>query len=80
MAEIEKIVTEKKPSKKETQKEVFEKLSGALAEYKSSLNEKKFETKLKKASKLFATEIVKSIKKARKNGHAKKISDVKQLS
>ncbi len=77
MIEIEKTTTEKKPSKKETRKEVFEKLSGALAEYKSNLNEKKFETKLKKASKLVATEIVKSIKKDRKNGHSKKIIDVK---
>ena len=77
MIETEKIVTEKKPSKKETRKEVFEKLSGALAEYKSNLNGKKFKTKLKKASKLFATEIVKSIKKDRNNGHAKKITEVK---
>ena len=66
MTEAEKTGILKKPTKKETQKEVFEKLSGALAEYKSKLNEKKFENKLKKASKLFAVDIVKAIKKDRK--------------
>jgi hypothetical protein len=75
MTETEKTVTEKILSKKETRKEVFEKLSGALAEYKNDLNGKKFESKLKKASKLFATDIVKAIKKDRKNGHEKKLPD-----
>jgi hypothetical protein len=73
----QKVIIAKKPTKKDAQKEVFEKLSGALAEYKSNVNKKKFETKLKRASKLFATEIVKSIKKDRKNGHARKLSDLK---
>ena len=69
MAEAEKTGILKKPTKKDTRKEVFEKLSGALAEYKGKLNEKKFENKLKKASKLFAVDIVKALKKDRKKRH-----------
>lgn len=60
-AEVRKI------TKKEVRKEVYEKLAGALAEYKGSLNEKKFENKLKKASKLFAVDITRA---QRKNGKA----------
>ena len=65
MEEIQTTAT-KRPSKKQTQREVFQKLSGALADYKVNLNGKRFESNLKKASKLFATDIVKSIKKDRK--------------
>lgn len=75
MTEAEKTVAIKKPTKKQTRKEVFEKLSGALAEYKGKLNEKKFENNLKKASKLFAMDIVKAIKKDRKKKGAMKTSD-----
>ena len=74
MTDAEKTMIVKKPTKKETQKEVFEKLSGALAEYKSKLNEKKFESKLKKASKLFAVDIVKAYKKDDKKRRAMKTS------
>jgi len=66
MTEAGKTGIAKKPTKKEMQKEVFEKLSGALAEFKSKLDGKKFDNKLKKASKLFAVDIVKAIKKDRK--------------
>ena len=58
-----KTIAEKKPSKKQTQKEVFQKLSGALADYRPNLNGKKFEIKLKKASKLFAADIAKAVAK-----------------
>ncbi len=75
MTDSEKKLIVKKPTKKETQKEVFEKLSGALAEYKSKLNEKKFENKLKKASKFFAADIVKAIKKDQKTSRAWVTSD-----
>ncbi|NJO25698.1 MAG: hypothetical protein HC867_07965 [Bacteroidia bacterium] len=60
----------KKISKKETQKIIFEKISGALSEYKSNLKEKKFVANLRKASKLFATDIVKAA--AKQNGKTKK--------
>ncbi|MDQ6763924.1 MAG: hypothetical protein M3015_15025 [Bacteroidota bacterium] len=60
----------KKPTKKEAEKEVFEKLSNALAEYKDGVKEKKFKRKLKKASKLFAVDIARSLKKNRKRALA----------
>lgn len=50
----------KKITKKEAKGIVYDKLSGALAEYKSGLKQKKFETHLKKASKLFAADIAKA--------------------
>lgn len=54
---------DKKASKKELRKQVYEKLASALAEYKPNLKEKRFASNLKKASKLFATDIAKSIDK-----------------
>ena len=66
----------KKLIKKETQKKVFEKLSGALAEFKDGVNEKKFENKIKKASRLLAADIVKSAKKIAKP--AKKEKKIKK--
>ena len=59
------------PNKKETRKAVYEKLSGARAEYESKLNKKKSKNKRKKASNLCAVDIVRSFKKELKNGHAK---------
>jgi hypothetical protein len=56
MAEITG-TTPSKLSKKEARKLVYEKLATALAEYKSSVKEKK----LKKASKLFAADIAKAV-------------------
>lgn len=52
----------KKMSKKEARKLVYTKLVGVLAEY--NLEKKKLETKLKKASKLFAADIAKAANKA----------------
>jgi len=49
--------TPPKLSKKEARKLVYEKLANALAEYRSSVKEKK----LKKASKLFAADIAKAV-------------------
>jgi len=59
-------ITEKtspKLSKKEARKIVYEKFSHALAEYKANLKEKKFDSNLKKASKLFAADIAKALAK-----------------
>jgi hypothetical protein len=73
MADTEqKLPIEKKLTKKQVKKEVFEKLSGALAEYKNKLDKKKFETKLKKASKLFAVDIAKAFNRDRKAETSKK--------
>ncbi len=55
--------TSLKLSKKEARKIVYEKFSNALAEYKSSLKEKKFDSNLRKASKLFAADIAKAVAK-----------------
>lgn len=53
----------KKISKKEARKMVYDKLAGALAEYKDVVKEKRFTTNLKKASKLFAADIAKASNK-----------------
>jgi len=73
MADTEQKATViKKLTKKQAKKEVFEKLSGALAEYKNKLDKKKFESNLKKASKLFAVDIAKAFKKDRQLKSVKK--------
>jgi hypothetical protein len=53
----------KKISKKKAKALVYDKFASALSEYKSGLKPKKFEAKLKKASKLFAADIVKATSK-----------------
>jgi hypothetical protein len=51
------------PSKKQVRKEIFEKLSGALAEYKQELGEKKLATRVKKASKLISRDLEKATRR-----------------
>jgi len=70
-----KNLNEQKISKKEAKSLVYNKLAAALSDYKKNIKPKKFEAKLKKASKLFATDIAKaagkvSVKKIKK-GKAK---------
>jgi len=48
----------KKLSKKQARQEIYEKLAPVLAEYKSG-NDKKFDRRLVKASKLFAPLVIK---------------------
>ena len=73
MSDLEqKSAPAKRLTKKEAKKEIFEKLSGALAEYKSRLDKKKFESKLKKATKLFAVDIARATKKEVKLSVTKK--------
>jgi hypothetical protein len=62
MTDTSKDLPVKKISKKELRKEVYEKLAGALAEYKTGINEKKFDNRLKKVSKNFALDIAKAVK------------------
>ena len=50
----------KKLTKKQAREIVFNKLAGALDEYKEEIKEKKFKANLKKASKLFAADIAKA--------------------
>ncbi|TAL40522.1 MAG: hypothetical protein EPN92_14580 [Chitinophagaceae bacterium] len=52
-----------KISKKDFRKEVMQKLAEALAVYKQELGDKKFESRVRKASKLFSRNIVKIHKK-----------------
>jgi hypothetical protein len=55
----------KKLSKKESRQLVYNRLVVALAEFKPGIKDKKFESNLKKASKLFADELVKKANKAK---------------
>lgn len=52
-----------KLSKKEFHSAIQEKLAGALSDYKQYLGEKKFTTRIKKASKLFSRGVIKLSKK-----------------
>ncbi len=70
----------KKISKKEAQELIFNKISDALAEYKKDIKPKKFESKLKKVSKLFAADIAKAstsrngaVKRKKKKAPASKV-------
>jgi hypothetical protein len=69
----------KKLLKKETRKAIFDKLSGALSEYKGKVSKKKFESNLKKATRLFLGDVIKSIKKDQKAGR-KKMAAAKEIT
>lgn len=58
-------ITETTPTKKQVRKELAEKLTGALADYKKELGEKKLATHVKKVSKLISRDLLKSSKKKR---------------
>jgi hypothetical protein len=67
-------------TKKQVRKEIFEKLQGALADYKQELGEKKLATRVKKASKLISRDLEKLNKKNRqrtKKSAGKKKADQK---
>ena len=70
------------PSKKQVRKEIVEKLTGALADYKQELGEKKLATYVKKASKLISRDLKKSGKKHKvnKEGKSKKGNSGKKTS
>ncbi len=51
------------PTKKQVRKEIGDKLTGALAEYKQELGEKKLATRVKKVSKLISRDLLKINKK-----------------
>lgn len=55
----------KRLSKKEARQIVYEKLAAALAEFKTGIKDKKFESNLQKASKLFADDMVKAAGKTK---------------
>jgi hypothetical protein len=62
-------------TKKQVRKEVAEKLTGALADYKKELGEKKLATHVKKVSKLISRDLLKTNKKQKQ---AKKKPAVKK--
>jgi hypothetical protein len=66
------LTTSESLSRKDVRKLIYEKLADALVEYKENLKGKKFSRNLKKASKLFATDIACTIGKKAKNKKAKK--------
>jgi hypothetical protein len=66
----------KKTRRKETQKIVFEKLSGAMEDYKKDLKEKKLVNYLKKISKTLAADIIKASGKNGKSKNKKKKAEV----
>ena len=62
-----KVKSLNKLTKKQVRQEVFTKLSGALEGYKDKIGKRKFATKIKKASKLFAADLTKALRKNVKN-------------
>ncbi len=54
--------TSKETHKREARQKVYARLAAALAEFKVGIKEKKFEKKLRKASKLFTVDILKASK------------------
>lgn len=60
-------VTETTPNKKQVRKELAEKLTGALAEYKQELGEKKLANRVKEVSKLISRDLLKISKKKQHN-------------
>lgn len=65
---------QKKVIKRSTEQLVFNKIEGALADIEPGINKKKFEKKLRKASKLLAEDISKAVQKsiAKQQAQAKK--------
>ena len=59
-------------SRKDTRKEIYQKLEQALGEYKSQFKEKRFQANLKKASRLFANGLGKKTKKSGEKSKKKK--------
>ena len=67
----EMIATADVPSKKDARRLIYQKLEQALGEYRSQMKEKRFESNLKKASRLFAAELAKKKKNKVKENKAK---------
>ncbi|MDR3717016.1 MAG: hypothetical protein P4L51_29750 [Puia sp.] len=74
MSQQETVATLKK---KEVRKQIFEKLTGALSDYKEELGEKKLATHVKKASKLISRDLVKISKKNHHRSKPKKAAPKK---
>jgi hypothetical protein len=73
MAVTDKPLKGNKITKKALRNAIIEKLSGALAEYKDELKEKKFKNKIKKATKLFVVDIKRAAKRKARQTNNKKL-------
>ena len=71
MTDVSNDLPGKKVTKKELRKQVYEKLAGALAEFKNGISDKKFDNRLKKVSKIFALDIAKAVKNGKKKNKRK---------
>ena len=60
---MDSLVQQREVSKKQARKLIYEKLAAALQDYKNSMKEKRFNANLKKASRLFAADLAKGLKK-----------------
>jgi hypothetical protein len=63
----------KKAPKTELKQELINKLSDALGDYKAKMGEKKFTSKIKKASKLFAVDLRRALRKNEKAAKKTKV-------
>ena len=73
-----KLEKSQKLTKKGVNKDIREKLTGALADFRENLGEKEFNTRIKKASKLFSRGLDK-ISKKNKSGKKKAVNDELKL-
>ena len=72
MSEQANGTTVEAPTNKQVRKELVEKLTGALADYKKEIGEKKLATRVKEVSKLISRDLKKSGKKKREKTAAVK--------
>jgi hypothetical protein len=71
--------TKTKISKKDARKAIYDKLATALAEYKINVKEKRFASNLKKASKLFAGDLLRTMKKVKNKTNTKAVKVKKKV-
>lgn len=71
-----KVTPHQKLSKKHARRLIYSKLSAVLTEFKTEKTEKKFNGKLKKASKLFVVDILKFSSKKKDKKKKEKNEDV----
>lgn len=72
MSEIAVVVTPLKTSKKNIRKAIQEKLSLSLADYRSIVGEKKFDSRIRKTARVLGQDILKASPK-KKKGKVKEI-------
>jgi hypothetical protein len=66
MSETAVVIPSKKKSKKEIRNTIQEKLSLSLADYRSIVGEKKFDSRIRKTARAFGEDIIKALPKKQK--------------